>query len=143
VTVVAPDRSAILAAVMDDLLSLRIDADDDTVGLAWIVGNGSGVCAGLPVVQEIMGRVGVRTRLAVSEGATVEPALALAQLGGPLAAIRGAAPLALTWLHRLSAVASGATPPEPGNELDAYAARLSAPGVVRHDGPSFHVEFEG
>jgi hypothetical protein len=35
------------------------------------------------------------------------------------------------------------TPPEPGDELDAYAARLSAPGVVGHDGPTFHVEFEG
>jgi hypothetical protein len=40
-------------------------------------------------------------------------------------------------------VASGAAPPEAGNPLDAYAARLSAPGAVGHDGPSFHVEFEG
>ncbi len=141
-TVIAPDRGAILAAVMDDLLSLRIGSDDDAVGLGWIVCDSSGVCAGLPVVQEIMGRVGVRTRLPVPEGTDLEPALTVAQLGGPLEAIRGAAPLARTWLHRLSAVASGATPPEPGNELDAYAARLSAPGAVRHDGPSFHVEFE-
>jgi len=73
----------------------------------------------------------------------VGPNQAVAEVGGPLAAIRGAAPLALTWLQRLSAVASGATPPEPGDALDAWAARLSAPGAVGHDGPSFRVEYEG
>jgi Quinolinate phosphoribosyl transferase, N-terminal domain len=103
----------------------------------------AGTCVGLVVAREIFVRVGARTRPLVAEGAAVEPAQAVAELGGPLAAIRGAAPLALTWLHRLSAVASGATPPEPDNELDAYAARLSAPAAVGHDGPSFHVEFEG
>jgi hypothetical protein len=143
VTVVAPDRGTIVAAVIDELLVLRLDPDDDEVGLARIVCDRAGTCAGLPVVQEIFGRVGARTRGLVADGDLVEPTRAVAELGGPLAAIRGAAPLALTWLHRLSAVASGATPPEPGNELDAYAARLSAPGAVRHDGPSFRVEFEG
>ena len=139
----APDRPTIVAAIVEDLLRLRPDTDDDTVGLARVVCDGAGTCAGVIVAQEIVGRVGARSRPLVEEGAAVEPAEAVAELGGPLAAIRGAAPLALTWLHRLSAVASGATPPEPRNELDAYAARLSAPGAVRHDGPSFHVEFEG
>jgi len=142
-TVDAPDRAAIMAAILEDLLLLRPDVDDGAVGLARVVCDRGGTCVGLVVAREIFARVGARTRPLVAEGETVEATEAVAELGGPLAAIRGAAPLALTWLHRLSAVASGATPPEPGNELDAYAARLSAPGVVGHDGPSFHVEFEG
>jgi len=142
-TVDAPDRAAIMTAILEDLLLLRPEVDDDAVGLARLVCDRAGTCAGLVVVREIFARVGARTRPLVAEGAAVGATEAVAELGGPLAAIRGAAPLALTWLYRLSAVASGATPPEPGNELDAFAARLSAPGVVGHDGPSFHVEFEG
>ena len=57
---------------------------------------------------------GARTRPLVAEGATVEAAEQVAEVGGPVASIRGAAPLALTWLHRLSAVASGATTPAAG-----------------------------
>jgi hypothetical protein len=45
-------------------------------------------------------------------------------------------------MTRLSAVASGARPAEPGNGLDAYAARLSSPGAVGHDGPSFRLEID-
>jgi hypothetical protein len=143
VTVAPPDRATIVAAVIDGLFALQLDVDDDEVGGATIVCDRPGRCAGVPVLHEIMGRVGARVRPVVLDGDLVAPAQTVAELGGPLAAIRGAAPLALTWLHRLGAVASGATPPEPGNELDAYAARLSAPGAVGHDGPSFHVEFEG
>ena len=95
------------------------------------------------VAKELFGRVGARTRSLVAEGEVVGPDQAVAEVGGPLAAIRGAAPLALTWLQRLSAVASGATPPQPGDALEAWAARLSAPAAVRHDGPSFRMEFEG
>jgi nicotinate-nucleotide pyrophosphorylase len=142
-TIDAPDRPAIMAAIIEDLLLLRPEVDNDAVGLARVVCDHAGTCAGLVVAREVFARVGARTRPLVTEGATVQPLQTVAELGGPLAAIRGAAPLALTWLHRLSAVASGATPPEPGNELDAYAARLSAPATVGHDGPSFHVEFEG
>jgi hypothetical protein len=40
-------------------------------------------------------------------------------------------------------VASGATPPETGNPIDAYAARLSAQAAVGHDEPSYHLEIEG
>jgi nicotinate-nucleotide pyrophosphorylase len=136
------DRATIVEALFDDLRELRTD-DDDRVGLARIVCDAGGVCAGLAVAKEIFARVGARTRPLVADGAIVGPATAVAEVGGPLAAIRGAAPLALTWLHRLSAVASGAAPPEAGNPLDAYAARLSAPGAVGHDGPSFHLELEG
>lgn len=137
-----PDRATIVAAVMPGILDLRADVRDEEVGAARIVCDEPGVCAGLPVVKEVASRVGARTRSLVEEGTLVEPGQWVAELGGPRAAIRGVAPLALTWLHRLSAVASGATPGEPGNELDAYAARLSAPGAVRHDGPSFYMEFE-
>ena len=138
-----PDRAMIVAAVMPDVLALRLDSDDDEVGFARIRCDGEGICAGLAVAKEILGRVGARLRPLVQEGATVRPGDAVADLGGPLAAIRGAAPLALTWLHRLSAVASGATPPTPGDPLESAAARLSGPHPVGHDGPSFHVEFEG
>jgi len=89
-----------------------------------------------------MGRAGVRTRPLVAEGEPVTSGTAVLELGGPLAAIRGVAPLALTWLARCGAVASGATPPEAGNPIDAYAARLSGRAAVGHDGPSFRLEID-
>jgi nicotinate-nucleotide pyrophosphorylase len=142
VTVASPDRATIVAAVMEDLLAIKIETDDDAVGVARLVASGHGTLAGATVVREIMGRVGVRARSLVQEGGTVAAGLPVIELGGPLAAIRGAGPLALTWVTRCSAVASGARPAEPGNELDAYAARLSSPGVVGHDGPSFRLEID-
>ena len=138
-----PDRATVVAAIMPGVLMLELETDDDAVGLARLVGASGGICAGLLVAKEVFGRVGARTRALVAEGDPVGPDQAVAEVGGPIAAIRGAAPLALTWLQRLSAVASGATPPEPGDALDAWAARLSAPGAVGHDGPSFRVEYEG
>jgi hypothetical protein len=137
-----PERAVVVAAVMSDLLALRLDADD-AVGFARIVATATGTCAGLFVVKELVGRTGVRSRALVAEGASVEPGTPVAELGGPAAAIRAVAPLALTWVTRLSAVASGATPPAPGDDLERWASRLSAPGALRHDGPSFRVEFEG
>ncbi len=137
-----PDRVEIVAAVMPDVLRLRVDTDDQEVGAAQIICDEPGTCAGMPIVKEIVGRVGARARALVAEGALVEPGQVVAELGGPRAAIGGAAPLALRWLHRLSAVASGAIAPEPGDALDTYASRLSASGAVRHDGPAFHMEFE-
>ncbi len=137
-----PDRATVVAAIMPDVLSIRLDVAEDEVGLARLVSEDGGTCAGLFVAKELFGRVGARTRPLVGEGDVVGPAQAVAEVGGPLAAIHGAAPLALTWLQRLSAVASGASPPQPGDALEAWAARLSAPGAVRHDGPSFRVEFE-
>jgi nicotinate-nucleotide pyrophosphorylase len=143
VRVELPDRATVVAAIMPDVMSIRLDVADDEVGLARVLSQDGGVCAGLFVAKELFARVGARTRPLVGEGDVVGPAEAVVEVGGPLTAIRGAAPLALTWLQRLSAVASGASPPQPGDALDAWAARLSAPGVVRHDGPSFRVEFEG
>ena len=138
-----PDRATVIGAIMPDVLSMQLDVAGDEVGFARVVCERGGTCAGLLVAKELLGRVGARVRPLVAEGDAVGPDQAVAEIGGPLAAIRGAAPLALTWLHRLSAVASGATSPEPGDVLDAWAARLSAPGAVRHDGPSFRMEFEG
>ena len=141
-TVVPPDRATIAAAVMDELLSAEVDTTDDAVGVARIVARTDGVFAGAPVVGEIMGRAGVRTRPLVAEGEPVTSGTAVLELGGPLAAIRGVAPLALAWLGRCGAVASGATPPEAGNPIDAYAARLSGRAAVGHDGPSFRLEID-
>jgi hypothetical protein len=89
-----------------------------------------------------MSRVGVRTRSLIDEGTLVAAGTAVIELGGPVAAIRGVAPLALTWLVRCGAVASGATPPEARNPIDAYAVRLSAQRPVGHDEPSFRLEID-
>ena len=137
-----PDRATIVALVIDDLHAIDVDPGDDAVGVARVVAATDATVAGTAVVREIMGRVGVRTRALLVEGERVTAGTAALELGGPLAAIRGAAPLALTWLTRCSAVASGATPPEAGNPIDAYAARLSAAGTVGHDEPSFRLEIE-
>ena len=139
----APDRGTVVAAIMPDVLGVRLDTDDDAVGAARLVCSTGGRVAGILVAKEIFGRVGVRTRPLVKEGEVVGPGHAVAAVGGPLAAIRGVAPLALSWRGRLSAVASGATPPSPDDPLDAWAARLSPTEAVGHDGPSFRVEFEG
>ena len=137
------DRPTILEAVLPSLLALAPDPADDpeAVGMARIVADHHGVLAGVPVAKEIFGRLGVRTRAVLEEGASVVPGQAVAEVGGALAAIRGAAPVALTWLQRLSAVATGAASPAEGDPLDAYAARLSQPDAVREAGPSFEVEF--
>jgi nicotinate-nucleotide pyrophosphorylase len=142
VSAAAPDRAAIAAAVMPGLVAIEVDADDQSVGLARISATTDGVYAGTPVVREIMGRVGVRTRPLVADGDVVTAGTAVLELGGPSAAIRGAAPLALTWVVRCSAVASGAVEPEAGDAIDVYAARLSAPAAVGHDGPSFRMEID-
>ena len=141
-TVAPPDRATIAAAVMGELLATEVDATDDAVGVARIMARTGGVFAGAPVVGEIMGRAGVRIRPLVAEGEPVSPGTAVLELGGPLAAIRGVAPLALTWLARCGAVASGATLPEAGNPIDAYAARLSGRAAVGNDGPSFRLEID-
>jgi hypothetical protein len=142
VSAAPPDRATIAAAVMDDLVTISLDTDDVAVGVARIVASRGGVFAGAPVVREIMGRVGVRTRSLVAEGKPVVAGTAVLEFGGPIAAIRGVAPLAVTWVTRCGAVASGATAPEAGNPIDAYAARLSPRGAVGHDGPSFRLEIE-
>jgi hypothetical protein len=61
--------------------------------------------------------------------------------GADREAVGSARILALTWLQRLSAVATGAVPPEPGAALDDYAARLSRPGAVGEADASFPPSF--
>jgi pantoate--beta-alanine ligase len=137
----ALDRPVILEAIASSLRGVSLAGDDDEVGAARVVVEADGVLAGIPVVKEVFGRFGVRTRALVEEGSAVAPRTAVVEVGGALAAIRGAAPVALTWLQRLSAVATGAAPPAEGDPLDAYAAWLSRPDAVREAGPSFTVEF--
>jgi hypothetical protein len=137
-----PDRATIAALVIDDLHAIDVDPGDDAVGIARIVAVTDATVAGAAVVREIMSRVGVRTRELLPEGEGTTAGTAVLELGGSVAAIHCAAPLALTWLTHCSAVASGATPPEPGNPIDAYAARLSAAGTVGHHEPSFRLEIE-
>jgi hypothetical protein len=138
------DRPTILDAVFPSVMAIAPDPDEDpeAVGMARIVAASPGVVAGVPVAKEVFGRLGVRTRALVAEGAVVAPGQTVAEVGGALAAVRGAAPVALTWLRRLSAVATGAAPPAEGDPLDDYAARLSRPDAVHDAGPSFTVEFE-
>jgi hypothetical protein len=69
-----PDRATIAAAVMDELLSIRVETDGDAVGVARLVAGGDGTLAGATVVREIMGRVGVRTRSLVEEAVPSSPA---------------------------------------------------------------------
>jgi nicotinate-nucleotide pyrophosphorylase len=140
----ALDRITIMPIVMEALLSdgARPLGDPDEVGTARVVAAGHGILAGMPVAKEAFGRMGVRCRPLLEEGAMVSEGQQVAELGGPTAAMRGASITALRFLERLSAVASGVREPTPGDPLDAYAAalRLSAHDLVGHDGPSFRLE---
>ena len=141
-----PDRATILAIVMPDLLAVEPPEDDPdqphgTIGT--IVADGDGVLAGVPVAAEICGRLGVRCRALVGEGAAIAGTTSVAEVGGAIAAVRGAAPVALAWLTRLSAVATGAAPPESEHPMDAWAAGLSRPEATRQAGPSFRLAIEG
>jgi len=138
----ALDRPAILEAIVPTLVGVALDGDDDAVGAARILADGEGILAGGAVAKEVFGRFGIRTRALLDDGSRLAPRAAVAEVGGARAAIRGAAPVALTWLQRLSAVATGAAPPAEGDPLDAYASRLSLPDAVREAGPSFTLEFE-
>jgi hypothetical protein len=136
------DRPTILAAVMPTILAVRPDptVDPDAVGSARILADDAGVFAGAAVAKEVFGRLGVRFRTLVEDGAEIRRGTVVGEAGGALAAIRGAAPVALTWLQRLSAVATGAQPPASGDPLDSWAAGLSRPERVRESGPSFRLE---
>jgi nicotinate-nucleotide pyrophosphorylase len=148
VTVPPPDRLTMMPLVMAALLSdgARPTGDPDAVGTARIVADATGRVAGLAVAKEAFGRMGARCRPLADEGAAVEAGTSIAELGGPLGAIRAAAPTALRLLVRLSSIAAGTERPDPADPLDAWAgelARLSPPGPVGDDSPSFHLEIEG
>jgi nicotinate-nucleotide pyrophosphorylase (carboxylating) len=142
-----PDRVALVTAAMRALLDddVRPSGDPDAVGTARIVCDRAGRVAGLALMREVFGRLGVRSRLLVRDGTAVAPGDVVAEVGGPVAAIRAGAPTALRLLHRLSAVASGELEPAAGDPVEAFAAtlRLSAHDPVGHDGPSFRLEMEG
>ena len=136
------DRVVAMTAAMQALLDDNAEpqGDPDAVGAGVLLADSACVIAGLPVAKEAFGRLGARFRPLVGEGFGVSRGDAVAELGGPLAAMRGAAPTAIRLLVRLSAVASDRRVPELDDVLDAYAARLSRGEAVGHDGPSFHLE---
>lgn len=140
------DRVVVMPIVMQAMLEadVRPFGDPDEVGSAELLCDRVGILAGLPVAKEAFGRLGARCRVVAKEGARVEPGAVVAELGGPLAAIRGAAPLAIRMLEHLSAVAAGAVVEVPGDPLDAYAAavRLSSPDLVGDDGPTFRLAID-
>jgi hypothetical protein len=148
VSVAPPDRVTMMSIVMAALLAEGATpvGDPDAVGTARIVAAYEGRVAGIAVAKEAFGRMGARCRPLVEDGARVTSGTTVAELGGPLGAIRGAAPTALRFLTRLSAVAAGIDAPARGDPLDAWAAalaRLSPPGPVGDDSPSFRLEIEG
>jgi nicotinate-nucleotide pyrophosphorylase len=69
------DRPTILEAVLPSIMTIVPDPDEDpeAVGLVRIVATSGGVLAGVPVAKEIFGRLGVRTRALVDEGASIAP----------------------------------------------------------------------
>jgi nicotinate-nucleotide pyrophosphorylase len=150
VTTEEPDRSTILAAVMPALLTTQAwsAGESDSTGDDTVVATSDCIVVGLPVAREAFGRLGARCRGLVDEGTPVGAGQVVAELGGPLAAIHRAAPIALAFLARLSAVASGVHPPDPIDELERYAVafrgiRLSPSAAVDDDGPSFRLGSEG
>ena len=153
------DRVDIMGAVMAALIAdgARPDpgADPDSVGTGALICTGPGIVAGLAVAREAFGRMGVRLRPLVDDGDHVEAGRQVAELGGPLAAMSAAAPTALRFLTRLSAIASGHAPAaadaaapkaadaDPADPLDGWAARLSPEEPFGQDGPSFELEVHG
>lgn len=138
------DRITMMPVVMQALLDDGAQplGDPEEVGVGRIVARGAGTLAGMPVAKEAFGRMGVRCRASVAEGAPFADGDQVAELGGPVAAMRGAAPTALRFLTSLSEVASGRRDPEYGDPFGDYALalRLSVQDPVGHDGPSFALE---
>jgi nicotinate-nucleotide pyrophosphorylase (carboxylating) len=116
---------AILPELRDGVLEDPSDVPEAATGRAMIVAQASGVLAGLPVVREIYGRMGVRLRTLKEDGDTVERGERVAAVGGAVRAIRMGAGLALTFLSRLSSVASGRAEPD-GSPLERYAAEVGS-----------------
>lgn len=139
------DRVDIMAAAMSALLadSARAHGDSDAVGIARVRCTARGLVVGLPVLKEVFGRMGARVRPLVGDGDVVEAGALIAEVGGPIAAIRGASPTAIRFLARLSAVASDRVDADPADPLELWAAevgRLSPVASVGDAGPSFELE---
>lgn len=141
------DRVDIMTAAMSALLAdgARAQGQDDAVGIARIRCTAPAVVAGLPVVKEVFGRMGGRVRPLVSDGQVVAAGAVIAEIGGPLAAIRGASPTAIRFLTRLSSVASGVAEASNDDAFERWAAevgRLSPVPPVDDAGPSFELEVD-
>jgi hypothetical protein len=131
-----------MAALLAD--DVRPSGDPDAVAAGRVVCERAGVIAGVALVVQVFGRVGVRCRPRVDDGDALDQGDTVAAVGGPAAAIDAAAPTAVRLLTRLSAIASGVADPEPGDPIEAHAAsmRLSASDRVGDDGPSFRLDRE-
>ena len=116
---------AILPELRDGVLEVPSDVPEAATGRAAVVAQAPGILAGLPVAREIYGRMGVRLRMLKGEGAVVERGERVAEVGGAIRAIRMGAGLALTFLSRLSSVASGRVEPD-GSPLERYAADVGS-----------------
>lgn len=141
------DRVDTMTAAMSALLAddARADGDSDAVGIARIRCTAPGLVVGLPVLKEVFGRMGGRVRPSVSDGEVIEAGALIAEIGGPLAAIRGASPTAIRLLTRLSSVASGFADEGNDDPLERWAAevgRLSPVAPVGDAGPSFELEVD-
>jgi Quinolinate phosphoribosyl transferase, N-terminal domain len=142
-----PDRVDVMTAAMSALLAdgARAIGDEDAVGIARIRCVASGLVVGMPVLREVFGRMGGRVRPAVADGEMIDAGALVADVGGPIAAIRGAAPTALAFLTRLSWVAAGYAEAEAADPLDTWAetiGRLSPHAPVGDAGPSFELEVD-
>jgi nicotinate-nucleotide pyrophosphorylase len=130
------DRAAILEAILPELLDGVLESGtevpESATGRARIVAQAGGILAGLPVVREVYGRMGVRLRTLKEEGGRFDRGETVAEVGGAIRAIRMGAGLALTYLSRLSSVASGRAGSD-GTPLERYAAEIGTaapdPGV--------------
>jgi hypothetical protein len=141
------DRVDVMAAAMSALLADAAVAmgDRDAVGIARIRCTAAGLVAGLPVLKEVFGRMGARVRPNVNDGEVAVSGALIADIGGPIAAIRGASPTAIRFLTRLSAVASGFAERDPDDPLEVWASevgRLSPVAPVGDAGPSFELEVD-
>ena len=141
------DRVDTMTAAMSALLAdgARADGDSDAVGVARIRCTAPGLVVGLPVLKEVFGRMGGRVRPSVNDGEVIEAGALIAEIGGPLAAIRGASPTAIRLLTRLSSVASGFADEGHDDPLERWAAevgRLSPAAPVGDAGPSFELEVD-
>lgn len=141
------DRVDVMTVAMSALLAdgARAHGNSDAVGVARVRCTATGLVVGLPVLKEVFGRMGGRVRPLVGDGEVAEAGALIAEVGGPMAAIRGAAPTAIRFLTRLSAVASGGVDADLADPLDSWAVevgRLSPVASVGDAGPSFELEVD-
>jgi len=144
------DRVAVLVAVTEALtahaaahVDPALDAiPEDRTGIGLLrCASGRGILCGLPVARETFARLGVRLRPLADDGDPIQVGDPVAELGGPVRAMRAAEPVALGFLERLSEIAGGLRDPDPSAPFDGYAAGFVSPeGPVRDNGPRFELQ---